>query len=217
MRLDAAIRVERGRFSLDVDFSLEGESFGLAGPTGSGKTSLLHALVGLAKPTAGRIALDGRALYDSQERVFVPAHERGIGIVFQEGRLFPHLCARDNILYAPGARREDKAGFFREIVDAFRLGGLLGSRPARLSGGERQRVAIARALMAQPRVLLLDEPFSSQDAASRTRATSLVRTLIERWKIPILIVSHDERDFRGLAESVICLKEGRISGWEETA
>jgi molybdate transport system ATP-binding protein len=216
MRLDAAIRIERGRFSLDVDFSLEGESFGLAGPTGSGKTSLLHALAGLAKPTAGRIAMNGRALYDSRKRVFVPAHERGIGVVFQEGRLFPHMSAQDNILYAPGARGEARAGLFQEIVEAFRLASLLGSRPARLSGGERQRVAIARALMAEPRVLLLDEPFSSQDAASRARATSLVRMLIERWKIPILIVSHDERDFKGLADSVICLKEGRITAWEET-
>jgi molybdate transport system ATP-binding protein len=217
MRLDAAIRVERGRFALDVDFGLDGDSFGIAGPTGSGKTSLLHALAGLARPSAGRVVMDGRTLFDSGSGVFVPPHERGIGVVFQEGRLFPHLSAEDNILYAPGARRESRMGLYREIVEAFRLSRLLRSRPARLSGGERQRVAIARALMARPKALLLDEPFSSQDAASRTRASALVRMLRERWSIPLLLVSHDERDLRGLTDSIICLKEGKISAVEESA
>jgi len=217
MRLEAAIRAERGRFTLDVDFSLDGESFGIAGPTGSGKTSLLHALAGLARPTSGRVVMDGRILFDSASGVFVPPHGRGIGVVFQEGRLFPHLSAEANILYAPGARREGRSGLYREIVDAFRLSRLLRSRPAGLSGGERQRVAIARALMARPRALLLDEPFSSQDAASRARASALVRTLRERWSIPVLLVSHDERDLRGLTDSIICLREGRISAVEESA
>lgn len=216
MRIEAAIRWERGDFSLDVDFSLQGDSLGIAGPTGSGKSSLLHCLAGLRKPGSGRIAIDGRVLSDTASGIMVPAHRRGLGVVFQEGRLFPHLSARENILYAPGARGESRAALFRDIVDAFKLTALLESRATRLSGGERQRVALARALMARPDALLLDEPFSSQDQASRVRALSLVAMLRERWGIPIVIVSHDERDLRGLAKSVICLRRGRIAAVEES-
>jgi molybdate transport system ATP-binding protein len=217
MRLEARMRFPRGRFELDVDLCLEGDSFGIAGPTGSGKSTLLHALAGLLRPASGAIRMDGKALYDSDWDIFLPPRERGLGLVFQDGRLFPHLSAEANILFAPGAKREIRSGLYGEIVEAFRLGPLLRSRPARLSGGERQRVALARALMARPRALLLDEPFSAQDAASRTRSIALVRELKERWRIPLVIVSHDSRDFRGLADSVLCMAKGRAVAVEGAA
>ncbi len=215
MKLDARVKLSRGRFDLDLDFSFEGGAFGIAGSTGSGKSTLMQSLAGLVRPEAGRIVLDGRLLFDSEKGVNVRAHKRRVGLVFQEGRLFPWMSVERNIRYAPlffGAQEGQRR--YEEIVEAFRLAPLLRSPAARLSGGERQRVALARALMAGPQLLLLDEPFASQDRTSRARMAAYIKILRERWDIPIILVSHAERDLLELTEAVLCLEQGRVTAGE---
>ncbi|MFP4126377.1 MAG: ATP-binding cassette domain-containing protein, partial [Alphaproteobacteria bacterium] len=155
--LAARVRKTLGGFTLDVDIDapLDDGALGLVGPSGSGKSTLLACLAGHLKPDAGRIAVGERVLFDRARRLDVPPARRGVGMVFQEALLFPHLSVRANLRY--GARGREPALFAR-VIDALGVGDLLDRRPGALSGGERQRVALGRALLARPRLLLLDEP-----------------------------------------------------------
>ncbi|HUJ88196.1 MAG TPA: ATP-binding cassette domain-containing protein, partial [Burkholderiales bacterium] len=156
LRVSAALRL--GAFQLDAQFEAEGGVTALFGRSGSGKTSLVNIIAGLLRPERGRIELDGQTLFDSEHGIDVPAERRRIGYVFQEGRLFPHLTVRQNLLFgrwfnrAAGPRIE-----FEQVVQLLGIDHLLARRPGALSGGEKQRVAIGRALLAGPRLLLMDE------------------------------------------------------------
>jgi molybdate transport system ATP-binding protein len=167
--LEVAARHRFGDFQLDTGFRSDAGLTALFGRSGSGKSSLISIIAGLVRPQQGRIVLDGRVLLDTDAGVFVPAHRRRIGYVFQEGRLFPHLTVRQNLLYGrwftPAAER---SGRLDDIVALLGIGALLGRRPALLSGGEKQRVAIGRALLANPRLLLMDEPLASLDEARKS-------------------------------------------------
>ena len=149
LELDA-LRVRQGGFELDLSCRLEGGVTGLVGSSGSGKTTLLHAVAGLLRPQGGRVVLGGAVLSDAGGGDFVPPEARGIGYVFQEGRLFPHLSVEANLRFGerPGAVS------FAQVVEVLELGALLKRAPQTLSGGERQRVALGRALLMQPRLLL---------------------------------------------------------------
>ena len=149
-------------------FESEGGATGLFGPSGAGKTSVINMIAGLLKPDRGRIALDDEVLFDSAARIDVPAWRRRIGYVFQEGRLFPHLTVQHNLDYGRwmGGHAADAAAF-AHVVELLDIGHLLDRRPGKLSGGERQRVAVGRALLMRPRLLLLDEPLASLDAARK--------------------------------------------------
>src|SRR5882762_9067268 len=162
--LSVAVEHRLGDFRLDAAFESGGGLTALFGRSGSGKTSLVNAIAGLIRPTRGHIAVDGEVLTDTATGVFVPARRRHVGYVFQEGRLFPHLTVRQNLLYghwfAPQSERHGELG---RIADLLGIGALLDRRPAKLSGGEKQRVAIGPALLASPRLLLMDEPLASLD------------------------------------------------------
>ena len=159
MALEVAFRAHAGSFVLDVAFATDGGTTAILGPSGAGKTLTLRAIAGLLRPDGGRIAVDGRTLFDGDAGIDVPARKRRVGLVFQEYALFPHLSVADNLAYGLRGRPRDEADrAVRAMVAMLGLDGLETRRPAELSGGERQRVAIARSLANDPSLLLADEP-----------------------------------------------------------
>ncbi len=207
------VEVERrlGEFSLTATFETERGVTALFGTSGSGKTSLVNMIAGLLAPDRGLIALDGEPLFDSEKQINVPPHKRGIGYVFQEGRLFPHMDVRANLDY--GRRMSGKAhdpAAFERVVTLLGIGHLLDRRPGALSGGERQRVAIGRALLMQPRLLLLDEPLASLDSARKTEIFPYLERLRDEALIPMIYVSHSAAEIRRIANEVVYLAGGKV-------
>lgn len=211
MRLDCALRVPRRDFTLEFRQTLDWLGIvAVMGVSGSGKSTLLRALAGLEPAARGRIVLDGEILADERRRC--PPHRRGIGYVFPDARLFGHRSVRGNLRFAlararPGADAPGEA----EVVAALDLGPLLARAPAGLSGGERQRVAIGRALLANPRLLLLDEPLAALDAARRRELLPYIRALPARFGIPLLYVSHAVEEVAQLAGEVLILHAGTVT------
>lgn len=205
------VQKQLGDFSIAAKFETRHGVAALFGASGSGKTSIVSMIAGLLKPDKGRIAIDGDAIFDSRTHLNVPPHKRGIGYVFQEGRLFPHLNVRSNLDYGrwmSGHARDD--GAFDRVVGLLGIGHLLGRRPGTLSGGERQRVAIGRALLMQPRLLLLDEPLASLDAARKAEIFPYLERLRDEAHVPMIYVSHTLDEIRRIANSVIVLENGRL-------
>ncbi|HMB51899.1 MAG TPA: molybdenum ABC transporter ATP-binding protein [Thermoanaerobaculia bacterium] len=182
------------------------------GPSGSGKSTLLRILAGLERNAEGRLSFDGESWLDSRRRVDLPAHRRPVGYMFQEARLFPHLSAEGNLRYAKRrARRLRQVVGFGEVVDALDLAPLLPRRVDGLSGGERQRVALGRTLLAQPRLLLLDEPLSALDASRKMEILPYLEALHPRFGIPTLYVSHSVDEVALLADRMLVLTDGRVT------
>lgn len=211
MSLDLDLLHHAGRFTLEARFSIEGRVTSLFGPSGAGKSTLVNAIAGLVRPAHGRIAVEGTVLLDTARGIAVKPWRRRIGYVFQEGRLFPHLTVRQNLLYgrffAPrGAATLDLAA----VVDLLGLGPLLGRRPGLLSGGEKQRVAIGRALLSAPRLLLMDEPLSALDDERRAEVLPFLQRLAEEALVPIVHVSHRLDEVVQLASHLVVLAEGRV-------
>lgn len=211
--LSVDIQHAAGDFALDVAFSAPSTGVtALFGPSGAGKSTVLNAVAGLLRPHSGRIDLGGVTLFDAATQVLVPAHKRRIGVVFQDGRLFPHLSVRDNLLFgwrrSPGARSRRSA--VDPVIELLGLGGLLGRAPVTLSGGERQRVALGRALLMRPRWLLLDEPLSALDIARRAEILPYLERLRDQARVPMLLVSHAIDEVARLADRVVLLDAGRV-------
>lgn len=211
--LDVDVRRRFGNFALDVRFSVEpGGITALFGRSGSGKTSAVNLIAGLARPDEGRIVLDGRVLFDSQQGIDLPPEQRHLGYVFQEGRLFPHLNVAGNLAY--GMRRtpepERRIGF-DHVVDLLGLRPFLKRRPADLSGGEKQRVAIGRALLVSPRVLLMDEPLASLDASRKNEILPFIERLRDELRLAVVYVSHFMEEIVRLADTVVLLSDGRVA------
>ena len=209
-----AVDVEKqlGAFKLNVKFQAAGGATALFGPSGSGKTSVVNMIAGLLKPDRGTIALDDTVLFDSARGIDVPPHQRRIGYVFQEGRLFPHLSVRQNLDYGRRMSRQPRdAGEFERIAGLLDVGKLLDRRPRMLSGGERQRVAVGRALLMGPRLLLLDEPLASLDAGHKREILPYLVRLRDEAKIPIVYVSHTPAEVRRIATGVVRLDAGQVT------
>lgn len=214
MTLECRFALARGTLAMDMDLTVgPGETVAVVGPNGAGKTTLLHALAGLLPIDRGEIRFGEEVLDGGPEGAFVPPEERSVGLVFQDGLLFPHLTALDNVAYGPrsqGARRAEARAVARQWLERVGASALAGARPATLSGGQAQRVALARALAASPRMLLLDEPLSAVDASARIE---LRRDLSERLRDfdgVRLVVAHDAMDAFALADRVAVLEEGRV-------
>jgi len=193
--------------SLDAWSVEQGERFVLLGPSGSGKSTLLRILAGLVTPDGGRVLLHGR------DMAGVPAHERGLGFVFQGLALWPHLTVRGNIamgLDRAVPDRDERKRRIAEVTEELRIDGFLARKPTQLSGGERQRVALARALVRRPGLLLLDEPFSDLDARLRREMARLVLDLHQRHGMTTILITHDRTDAYLLADRIGVLREGRL-------
>ncbi|HEX2083563.1 MAG TPA: ATP-binding cassette domain-containing protein [Xanthomonadaceae bacterium] len=202
------VLLERGGFRRRVQLREDVRVVALTGHSGAGKTSVLNAIAGLLKPTHGRIEVDGRVLFDAEAGIDLPVHERHVGYVFQDARLFPHMSVRRNLLY--GARRGMRAESasaqprfgFDDVVQLLGIGPQLKRRPANLSGGEAQRVAIGRALLSQPRILLLDEPLSALDRARREEVIPYLQNVRDRTPLPMVYVSHSLDEVRRLTAAI---------------
>ena len=200
LRLDLSL--PRRSFDLELRLEVEGETVALVGPSGAGKTSLLRAVAGLAKPERGSIACGDDVWFDAARRIDRRPEERSVGYVFQEYALFPHLSVEQNVTFGGGSAD----GLLRRL----RLEHLAGARPAELSGGERQRVAIARALARRPRVLLLDEPMAALDPHTRGTVRAELHDLLRELALPALLVTHDFEVAAALADRVGVLADGRL-------
>lgn len=213
------MRVRLGEFRLAVAGRIDtGRVTAVFGPSGSGKSTLLRAVAGLERSAVGRLSLGGEVWLDSARGVDLPAHRRPVGYMFQHARLFPHLTGEGNLRYAARrARRERQVVGFDEVVDALDLEPLLPRRPASLSGGERQRVALGRTLLAQPRLLLLDEPMAALDATRKMEILPYLEALHPRFGIPILYVSHSVDEVALLADRILVLDGGRVTARGRTA
>jgi molybdate transport system ATP-binding protein len=212
MSIEARIRHNFGGFALNVSFHVERPGVtALFGPSGSGKSTVINALAGLFRPRDARIVVDTRVVTDTQQRIWVPARDRRVGYVFQDARLFPHMSVSDNLRFGwrRVARAEERT--FSEIVDLLGLEHLLSRRPARLSGGERGRVALGRALLADPTLLLLDEPLAALDAARREEILPYLERLRDHARIPMFYVTHSVEELSRLADQVIVLNAGRVT------
>jgi len=221
MSMHVTVRKDLGtddrRFALDISFVSESRRIALFGPSGAGKSLTLRAIAGLLRPDSGRIVLNGRTLFDSEAGIDVRPQERRVAYLFQDYALFPHLTVAQNIAFglARGWRNPGRKASHPEAqrwIDAFGLGAITGNYPGEISGGQKQRTALARALVAQPDIVLLDEPFSALDPVLRVRMRNELRALQASLDVPMLVISHDPEDVEALGDHVLEVRDGRIHG-----
>jgi ABC-type sulfate/molybdate transport systems ATPase subunit len=206
------VEIRRGLpgFTLDIAFSVPHGLTVLFGPSGSGKSLTLQSIAGLFSLASGKIVLDDMVWHDSAAGIQLPPQRRHVGYVPQNYALFPHLSVEQNIAFGLKTRGRLARQRVGELIDLMQLDGLERQRPAQLSGGQQQRVALARALAADSRLLLLDEPFSSLDAAVREILREEMRAFHERVHVPIVLVTHDAIEARTLADTVVVIQQGRV-------
>ncbi len=208
--LEASFSKKLWHFTLNIKLEVGNEILVLSGPSGAGKTTILHCLAGLRKPFSGFIKLNNQVFFSSDDKVNIPTRYRNTGYLFQDYALFPHMTVRQNLMYGLKCKnmKPESTGTL-QLLDSFGVGHLLDRYPRQLSGGEKQRVALARALVVQPQLLLLDEPFSALDKNTKEVLRQEVKRLHQQWQIPFILVTHDEEDARYLGDKLISL-EGQI-------
>ncbi|MBR9925795.1 MAG: molybdenum ABC transporter ATP-binding protein [Gammaproteobacteria bacterium] len=206
--LSLSVEQRLGNFQLQASLTLPASGVtGIFGISGSGKTSLLRIIAGLDTPDVGKLQLGDQVLLDTQQRQNVPAHQRRIGVVFQEARLFPHYRVRGNLTYGMPKRAAHR---FDEIVELLGIGHLLERIPGTLSGGEARRVAIGRALLSDPQLLLMDEPLSGLDGPRKQELLRFIARLTRQVQIPVIYVSHDPEEISAIADHLVLMKAGRV-------
>jgi molybdate transport system ATP-binding protein len=209
--LEADLHVELDDFPLNASFSACQELLVLFGPSGAGKSTILRSLAGLLTPNEGRIALNGRVLFDSGLGINLPPQARRIGYVPQQYGLFPHMSIAENIAYGlPGDQRSQRASRVKKWIDLMRLADQADRKPAEVSGGQQQRTALARAMASGPELLLMDEPLAALDEELRTHLREEIRNLSQTFSLPILIVTHDPLEAYSLADHMVVIDRGRL-------
>ncbi|MFA6232855.1 MAG: molybdenum ABC transporter ATP-binding protein [Bacteroidota bacterium] len=210
MSIDARFHIAIGDFTMDVDLNIPARGItALSGPSGCGKTTLLRAIAGLDHHRNGYCRV-GETLWQDDD-VFVPPHRRALGFVFQESSLLEHLTVRRNLEYgASRVPRSERTIAMESVIEFLRIGPLLERRPDRLSGGERQRVAIGRALAVSPKILLMDEPLTGLDTASKQELLPYLESLHDELEIPVLYVTHTLTEIARMADHLVLMEAGRI-------
>lgn len=209
--IEVQARLKRPHFELDVALQLTHRVTALFGPSGSGKSTLLAVIAGIIKPDSGRVVVNGECLFDSAQHINQPIYQRKVGLVFQDGRLFPHLNVAHNLAYAlnftPAAQQQFE---LVQITELLEIGHLLKQLPHQLSGGEKQRVALGRALLSSPRLLMLDEPLASLDDRLKSQILPFLKRVADEISIPMLYISHSKEEIVQITDNVIHIDSGRI-------
>ena len=209
--LTATIRLRRAEFQLDVELTCPPGITCVMGPSGSGKSTILQVLAGMYKPDVGRVCLGSECWLDIAKGVDVPVNERRLAYVFQSLALFPHMNALHNVQYAlHGMPRHESHARATQLLAKLGVAHLAHRRPRTFSGGEAQRVALARAIAREPKLILLDEPFSALDADLRAQLTKLVRELVAELGVPLVHVTHSAAEARQLGDQVIRVSHGKV-------
>ena len=212
--IEVQLRKDFGAFDIDIAFTSETNGITvLAGPSGSGKTTIINMIAGLTQPDSGRIFINNRLLFDSQQKIDCPIQKRRCGYIFQDGRLFPHMSVHKNLLYGS----HSAASRLEETAELLGINHLLSRMPGKLSGGEKQRVAIGRALLMRPEILLMDEPLASLDPQRKDELLPYIARLPEHFNIPIFYVTHSRREILRLSDELIRVEKGRIKSFGKPA
>lgn len=211
--IEIQVTLKRQQFVLDADLKLAHRVSAIFGPSGSGKSTLLSIIAGIIRPDSGRIVIDGECIFDHQTRINKPMHQRKIGLVFQDGRLFPHLTVEGNLKYAlQFLAAQDQHFELGNIVELLELGELLKQPPHQLSGGEKQRVALGRALLSSPKLLLLDEPMASLDEKLKNQILPFLKIVADEINIPMIYISHSKKEIMQITNNLIHIQAGQIRG-----
>ncbi len=204
-------------FGIDIDLSCQVRAMALFGPSGSGKTTLLSTIAGIFTPDEGRVMIDKQVLFESRRKIWIPPEKRSIGVTNQHSLLFEHKTVLENLEFGMPKRRRWKRKIgcrkeieFNDVVGILELDELLDRYPRTLSGGEQRRVAIGRAVLSQPRLLILDEPFSALDQMLKIKILMYLKKVIDLWNIPTIIITHSRSVVKELADSVVILDRGRV-------
>ena len=214
MQLDVDIFLKQGRFLLNTQFRCLESAIGIFGPSGCGKSTLFRALAGLVRPHGGRITLDEQTLFDADRHIFVKPHDRNIGLVFQDARLFPHWSVEQNLRAGECLKQRiaSRPYGFDDIVNLLNIGHLIDRSVEQLSGGERQRIAIGRTLLANPRLLLMDEPVAGLDISLKMQILPFLARIHRTLKIPTILISHDLGEILQLTNHILLMREGSVVG-----
>lgn len=190
---------QREDFKLKVKFDVGQQILGVIGPSGVGKTTLLHNITGLLRPTCGHITLAHQVLTNTQSNVHVPVHERKIALVFQNALLFPHMNVKQNLLYSPHTKNQQRPLFsLDDIIEILDIRPLLQRKAHQLSGGEAQRISIGRALMSSPQLLLLDEPLTGLNTTLKQQILGFLNQIHQQYQLPMIYVSHHAEELKTL-------------------
>lgn len=209
--LEVDVQKKIGHFSMAATFNLSEKRCGIFGTSGSGKSTLMHILAGLLEPDHGKIVLNGTTLFDQQKGINLPPQKRRIGVVFQHAHLFPHLNVKRNLLYGWQRTAPQHRGISLEaIVNVLHLSPLMQRSPNSLSGGERQRVALGRTILANPRLLLMDEPLTGLDLELKFQIIPYLRTALDTFNIPLLFISHSMQEIRMMTNEVLVFANGQV-------
>lgn len=218
MAIDVNVRKSLGSFSLDVAFSSKGGIVGLLGASGSGKSKTLQCIAGIERPDEGRVAVNGKPLFDSGSYIDMPVQKRRVGYLFQDYALFPNMTVEENINYSirKGRSKAERTAAIASMVNRLRLDGLERNKPAQLSGGQQQRVALARILVNEPEVLLLDEPFSALDSYLKEKLMIELSETLAQFRKDVVLVTHSRDEAYQLCDSLAILSDGKLEVFGET-
>lgn len=209
LEFDCSHRIDTG-FELNARFVAEGDVVGLVGPSGAGKTTIAQMIAGLVRPDRGRICLGPTEVINTETNLILPPERRGIGMVFQDQSLFPHMSVRANLTYGLRRRGGDRE-ILERAVKMLEIEDLTHRRTLSLSGGQQQRVALARAVASRPKWLILDEPLTAVEAELRDRILDYLERVIQEFGIPTLLISHQTSMIRRLADQVIEIHQGKVN------
>lgn len=207
--LNCDFNYQRGQFKLLINCAITAPVTGILGASGAGKSTFLKILAGLIKPESGYIAFNHQVFFDHTTKQYLPAYQRHVGLVFQDGQLFPHLNVKQNLLYGYKHIKSEQRRFeLQHIIDLLEIGSLVERQTSQLSGGEAQRVALGRALLYSPQLLLLDEPLSALDARLKEQILPFFARVRDETQIPMIYVTHQPNELAFLQADIIEMKQG---------
>lgn len=209
--LKCYFQYQHAEFMLNVELEMQQQLLGIVGVSGCGKSTLLKNIVGLLKPTHGAIQFNQQILFDSQQKIHVPMHQRKIALIFQNALLFPHMNVQQNLCYAEKLINQAERKFqFNEIIELLELTHLCQRKAHQLSGGEAQRVSIGRALLSSPHLLLLDEPLTGLDQQLKQQILPFLKRIKDELNLPMIYVTHHLEELKYLKADILQLDQGKL-------